>query len=145
MRITNLPERNNPINHYRSELVSNDQDKWLKLYYFARAAFSVVWVVAALIVGRQSSSIAAFLLIVYPVWDAAANYVDAFRNGGLAANRTQAFNVAVSLVVALAVVIALAMNMNWVSAFLARGQSSPVSCNSEPQSDGGKRAEANGP
>jgi uncharacterized membrane protein HdeD (DUF308 family) len=99
---------------YRSELAPNDQDKWLKPYYFARAAFSVAWVVAALLVGRQSSSIAAVLLVVYPVWDAAANYVDALRNGGLTANRTQAFNVAVSLAVALAVVIALTMNMNWV-------------------------------
>ncbi|MBZ9963960.1 DUF308 domain-containing protein [Mesorhizobium sp. BR1-1-2] len=98
----------------RGEVTSNDQDKWLKLYYLARAAFSVVWVVTALTVGRQSASIAAVLLIAYPVWDAAANYVDASRNGGLAANRTQAFNVAVSSVVALAVVMALAMNMNWV-------------------------------
>src|SRR5215475_7111116 len=99
---------------YRSELAPNDQDKWLKLYYFARAAFSVAWVAAALIVGRQSSPVAAALLVAYPVWDAAANYVDASRNGGLAANRTQAFNVAVSLVVALAVVVALTMNMKWV-------------------------------
>ncbi|HEY0122850.1 MAG TPA: DUF308 domain-containing protein [Rhizobium sp.] len=102
------------MNRYQSEVASNGQDRWLKLYYFVRAAFSVVWVVVALTVGRQSSSIAAVLLIVYPVWDAAANYVDASRNGGLAANRTQAFNVAVSLVVSLAVIIALAMNMNWV-------------------------------
>ncbi|MEK1888387.1 MAG: DUF308 domain-containing protein [Phyllobacterium sp.] len=102
------------MNRHRSELAPQDQDKRLKLYYFARAAFSVVWVVAALLVGRQSPSVAATLLIVYPVWDAAANYVDASRSGGLAANRTQSFNVAVSLVVALAVVIALTMNMNWV-------------------------------
>ncbi|MCA0028101.1 MULTISPECIES: DUF308 domain-containing protein [unclassified Mesorhizobium] len=98
----------------RGEVVSNDQDKWLKLYYLARAAFSVVWVVAALTVGRQSASIAAVLLVAYPAWDAAANYVDASRNGGLAVNRTQAFNVAISSVVALAVIMALAMNMNWV-------------------------------
>ncbi|MBZ9807023.1 DUF308 domain-containing protein [Mesorhizobium sp. BR1-1-9] len=97
----------------RGEVASNDQDKWLKLYYLARAAFSVVWVVATLTVGRQSASIAAVLLVAYPAWDAAANYVDASRNGGLAANRTQAFNVATSSVVALAVILA-AMNMNWV-------------------------------
>jgi hypothetical protein len=102
------------MNHHSSELAPNDPDRWLKSYYFARAAFSVVWVTAALIVGRESSPVAAVLLILYPVWDAVANYVDASRSGGLAANRTQAFNVAVSLVVALAVVIALMMNMNWV-------------------------------
>jgi hypothetical protein len=72
------------MNHHRRKLAPNDQDKWLKLYYFARAAFSVVWVAAALIVGQQSSSVAAVLFIAYPVFDAAANYVDASRNGGLA-------------------------------------------------------------
>lgn len=102
------------MNRYRSELAPHDQDRWLKFYYFTRAVFSVVWVLAALIVGRQSPSVAAVLLIVYPLWDAAANYVDASRSGGLAANRTQAFNVAVSLVVAFAVVIALTMKVSWV-------------------------------
>ena len=102
------------MNSYQSDAASRGQDRWLKLYYFARAAFSVVWVLAALTAGRQSPSIAAVLLIGYPLWDAAANYVDASRNGGLAANPTQTFNVAVSLVVSLAVVIALMMNMNWV-------------------------------
>lgn len=102
------------MNRYSNEGASNNHDNWLKLYYFARAAFSVAWVVVALTIGQQSLSVAAVLLVVYPVWDAVANYVDASRNGGLAANPTQAFNVAVSLVVTLAVIIALAMSMNWV-------------------------------
>ncbi|WP_313192133.1 DUF308 domain-containing protein [Shinella zoogloeoides] len=102
------------MNSYKGDVASHGQDRWLKPYYFVRAAFSVVWVVAALTVGRHSSSIAAVLLVGYPVWDAAANYVDASRNGGLAANPTQAFNVAVSLIVSLAVVLALAMDMNRV-------------------------------
>ncbi len=53
-----------------------------------------------------------------PAWDAAANFVDASRNGGLGNNRTQAINVAVSSVMTVAVVVALTMSMNWVlSAF----------------------------
>ena len=90
------------------------QEQWLKVYYFARTAFSAAWVAAALAVGQQSSPIAAILLLVYPAWDAAANYVDASRSGGLGENRTQALNVFVSLVTTVAVVLALLTSMNWV-------------------------------
>jgi len=31
-----------------------DQEQWLKLYYFIRAAFSVAWVVAAFTVGQSA-------------------------------------------------------------------------------------------
>lgn len=88
-------------------------DSWLKQYYFTRAAVSILWVVAALTIGREFPA-AAFLIIIYPLWDAAANYVDASRNGGLSSNRTQAFNVAVSVIVTLAVVAALTVSMNLV-------------------------------
>ncbi|MUZ65635.1 DUF308 domain-containing protein [Agrobacterium vitis] len=92
------------------------QERWLRLYYFARTAFSVVWVTAAFAVGQQSSSIAAILLVAYPAWDAAANYIDASRSGGMNQNRTQAINVFVSLATTLAVIVALQTNMNWVLA-----------------------------
>ncbi len=89
-------------------------DQWLKQYYFTRAAFSVLWVAAALTAGRHSFAVAAALLIIYPAWDAIANVIDAARSGGLAANRSQAINVAVSSVMTIAVILALTMNMNWV-------------------------------
>jgi len=89
-------------------------DQWLKQYYFSRAAFSVLWVAAALTIGRHSFAVAAALLILYPAWDALANVIDATRSGGLAANRSQAINVAASSVMTLAVILALTMNMNWV-------------------------------
>ena len=57
------------------------QEQWLKVYYFVRTAFSTAWVAAAFAVGQQSSPIAAILLLVYPAWDAAANYVDASHAG----------------------------------------------------------------
>jgi hypothetical protein len=94
----------------------SSQERWLKLYYFTRAAFSVVWVGAAFTVGQHSSTIAAVLLVAYPAWDAVANYSDASRSGGLALNRTQAINVVVSLATTLAVVVALQMSMNGVLA-----------------------------
>ncbi|WP_454633416.1 DUF308 domain-containing protein [Bradyrhizobium cenepequi] len=92
------------------------QERWLKLYYFARTAFSAVWVAAAFTVGQHSSTIAAVLLVAYPAWDAVANYFDASRSGGLAQNRTQTVNVVVSLATTLTVVLALQMSMNWVLA-----------------------------
>ncbi|UTS88667.1 DUF308 domain-containing protein [Rhizobium anhuiense] len=93
---------------------TRDNDQWLKQYYFTRAAFSVLWVAAALTAGRHSFAVAAALLIIYPAWDAIANVIDAARSGGLAASRSQAINVAASSVMTIAVILALTMNMNWV-------------------------------
>jgi hypothetical protein len=82
-------------------------ESWLKTYYFARAAVSIAWVVAALALAAHSATVAACLLIAYPAWDALANLADGTRSGGLLRNRTQLANVGVSLAVAAAVWIAL--------------------------------------
>jgi uncharacterized membrane protein HdeD (DUF308 family) len=92
------------------------QEQWLKIYYFLRAAVSVFWVAAAFTVGQHFPTLAAILLIAYPAWDAAANYLDGSRSGGLAQNRTQSINVVVSVATTLAVIVALQMSMNWVLA-----------------------------
>ena len=89
-------------------------NQWLKPYYFCRAAFSIVWVAAAFALGKGTPAISAFLLLLYPLWDAAANLVDARRNGGLRRNPTQALNVGVSAVTTVAVALALGMSMNTV-------------------------------
>jgi uncharacterized membrane protein HdeD (DUF308 family) len=99
-----------------SNFSGSRQQQWLKLYYYIRAAFSVVWVFAAFTVGRHAPALAAVLLVVYPAWDAVANYVDASRSGGLRENRTQATNVVVSIAATLAVLVALQNSMNWVLA-----------------------------
>ena len=98
------------------EMASDESDRaqWLKQYYFLRAAFSVAWVIAAFTVAPSSAAIAATLLVAYPAWDAAANYLDAFCSGGLNQNRTQALNVLVSLATTVAVIVALRVSMNWV-------------------------------
>jgi uncharacterized membrane protein HdeD (DUF308 family) len=83
------------------------QDNWLKRYYFARAAFSIVWVAAVFTLAREAGAIGALLLVLYPAWDALANLVDGKRNGGLNANRTQLLNVVVSLAVALGIAASL--------------------------------------
>lgn len=102
------------MTNHQMSISANVAGQWLKRYYFTRAAFSIVWVVAALTAGRQSFPLAAALLIMYPAWDAAANFVDAGQAGGLANNRSQAINVAVSSVMTAAVILALTMSMNWV-------------------------------
>ncbi|MBW9091545.1 DUF308 domain-containing protein [Rhizobium wenxiniae] len=93
---------------------ASGNEQWLKQYYLARAAFSILWVIAALTAGQHSFAVAATLLIIYPAWDAAANVVDALRSGGLAINRSQAINVTASAVMTIAVILALTMSMNWV-------------------------------
>lgn len=101
------------MTNYQTTFADAD-DSWLKRYYFARAGFSIIWVAAALTGGRQSLALAATLLIMYPAWDAGANFIDAARNGGLSNNRSQAINVAVSLVMTVAVIFTLTKSMNWV-------------------------------
>ncbi|WP_019565599.1 hypothetical protein [Agrobacterium sp. 10MFCol1.1] len=102
------------MSHNQTSRAPRGNDQWLKQYYFTRAAFSVLWVAAALTAGRHSFAVAAALLIIYPAWDAIANVIDAARSGGLAANRSQAINVAASSIMTIAVILALTMNMNWV-------------------------------
>ncbi|WP_285424848.1 DUF308 domain-containing protein [Pseudomonas sp. efr-133-TYG-103a] len=88
--------------------------QWLMTYYFIRAAVSFVWVGAAFTLGAAIPLIAAMLLIFYPTWDAAANVLDAHRNGGLRRNPTQAINALLSLVTTISIALALSSSMNAV-------------------------------
>jgi uncharacterized membrane protein HdeD (DUF308 family) len=90
----------------------NAPSSWLKRYYAARALFSVVWVALAFTIGKAHPAIGVFLLILYPAWDGAANYVDAARNGGLRANPTQALNMVVSAIVTLAVLLTVSRDVH---------------------------------
>ncbi|MFC0410027.1 DUF308 domain-containing protein [Roseomonas elaeocarpi] len=90
---------------------SASRDGWLKPYYFTRAAFSLVWVALAFGIGRSDPVAAAVLFISYPAWDALANYADARRNGGLARNRSQSLNLAVSALTTVAVIVALGQSL----------------------------------
>jgi uncharacterized membrane protein HdeD (DUF308 family) len=84
---------------------------WLRTLYFARAAFSLAWVLLAFTVAPGSMAVASVLLVLYPAWDALANLVDAQRCGGLAANAPQALNAAASTVAAVAMAIAVGRGM----------------------------------
>lgn len=93
---------------------STQEKSWLKAYYFARAAFSIVWVGAALTIGKSVPAVGGVLLFVYPAWDAIANIADAQSNGGLKRNPTQVLNAVVSGVTTLAVATALGLGMSTV-------------------------------
>jgi uncharacterized membrane protein HdeD (DUF308 family) len=95
----------------RAKLTGN-----LTRYYLVRAIIGAVWVAAAVTIGRSNATAAALLLVSYPAWDALANWFDARGSGGLRTNPTQAFNIAVSLVAAIAVAVALQLSMNVVLA-----------------------------
>ncbi|QPF83263.1 DUF308 domain-containing protein [Bradyrhizobium genosp. L] len=82
------------------------QASWLRSYYLGRAVFSIAWIAAAVLFKGQPSLVA-FLLVIYPVWDAVANLADARVNGGLIANPSQTLNVGVSALAALAVIAAV--------------------------------------
>jgi uncharacterized membrane protein HdeD (DUF308 family) len=85
---------------------------WLRNYYAVRFAVAAVWVAAAFTLAKALPPLAVAMLIAYPLWDALANLADARGNGGLAKNRTQAINVAVSLVTALGVAAGAVVGMN---------------------------------
>ncbi len=89
------------------------QSPWLMRYYFARFGFSAAWIGAACAVtAAGASGAAAALLVGYPLWDAAANVVDARRHGGLAQNPSQRFNTLVSAAAAVGLAIALRGGFN---------------------------------
>ncbi|MFM0034945.1 DUF308 domain-containing protein [Paraburkholderia strydomiana] len=93
--------------HIKSSSAS--EERWLKSYYSVRAAFSAIWVVLAFSIGKQATAGVAVLLVIYPAWDALANFIDMSRSGGTGKNRTQAINIAVSAVTAVAVVLELSI------------------------------------
>jgi len=92
--------------------VGNEQ--WLKRYYFIRALFSIIWVAAAFSLGQHSAKVGAVLLVIYPLWDAIANVVDAQRSGGIRHNPIHMTNIIVSGLTTIAVYLALSHSMNWV-------------------------------
>jgi uncharacterized membrane protein HdeD (DUF308 family) len=88
----------------------------LTRYYVLRAGVAAVWVVAAFTIGAANPVAAGVLLVLYPAWDAYANARDVQANGGFRANGSQALNVVISAVIALAVALALRIDMHLVLA-----------------------------
>ncbi|SER56471.1 DUF308 domain-containing protein [Sphingobium sp. YR768] len=96
-----------------SDAKAADRD-WLKTYYYLRFAVSAIWVALAFTVAKAMPPLAAVMLVVYPAWDALANYLDASRSGGLTRNKTQMLNFVVSIATAVAVAATLPQGMHAV-------------------------------
>jgi hypothetical protein len=92
----------------------NASKSWLQRFYYTRGLVAAAWVAGAFTLGKVDPVIAAALLIAYPAWDALANWMDARNSGGLGRNPSQAVNVAVSTVTAIAVAVAVGHSMNAV-------------------------------
>jgi uncharacterized membrane protein HdeD (DUF308 family) len=89
--------------HQAPAAVPASKSSALRNYYLLRAAVAAAWIAAALALAPTAPLVAAVLVIAYPAWDALANFIDARRSGGLAANRTQALNTVVSALTATAI------------------------------------------
>ncbi len=94
-----------------NKTVTPDDAGWLKTYAFVRFGFSAAWVAAAFLLAPLSPVISTVLLLIYPAWDAVANYVDAQRNGGLRHNLSHLINIIVSALTTIAVLVALGQGM----------------------------------
>jgi uncharacterized membrane protein HdeD (DUF308 family) len=101
-------------NHPVDRSFVDASSQWLRTYYFMRAAVSLGWITLAATLGKDAPALAAILLVAYPAWDAFANYLDAQKNGGLRSNLSQALNLVVSVITALAVAAALGVGKSAV-------------------------------
>lgn len=90
----------------------NAQNQWLQTYYYLRVVVSIIWIVLAVAVGKHNPTTGAILLVLYPSWDAIANYIDARKNGGLSNNPPQKFNFFISIIVAIAIGWALTISIS---------------------------------
>ncbi|WP_028204622.1 DUF308 domain-containing protein [Paraburkholderia nodosa] len=97
-----------------ADITLTREESWLKQYYFVRTAFSAAWVALAFSLGQHSPARIAALLVVYPAWDALANYIDMLRSGGAAENGTQVVNVGISIMTTVAVIVALKLGAHAV-------------------------------
>lgn len=85
---------------------------WLPKFYFLRAGVAAIWVAAVFLTAPASPALAGALFVIYPAWDALANFLDAHNSGGMRNNRGQAFNVFVSIATAICMAIAFTLRGN---------------------------------
>lgn len=91
----------------RISIAAVETAKSLRKLYFARTAFSVVWVVLVSALAKANATIATILFIIYPAWDAVATFFDINANRPSANKTPQIVNAGISIVTTIAVVLAL--------------------------------------
>ena len=85
---------------------------WLQQFYFLRAGVAVAWISLVVITAPASLALAGTLLVLYPAWDAFANWLDAQKSGGVAFNKGQTFNMIVSAMTAICIGVAVGLHGN---------------------------------
>jgi uncharacterized membrane protein HdeD (DUF308 family) len=82
--------------------------KTLRTLYYARFGFAVVWAIPAIAIARTINPGTAVLLVIYPLFDAAAAVID-LRSSGTTRPKTPLYvNVGLSLVAAIGLAVAAA-------------------------------------
>lgn len=79
----------------------------LRILYFVRAGFSILWVIIMATVAKTNPVLANALFILYPAWDAVATWFDMKANPPSASKMPQFINLAISIATAVAVALAL--------------------------------------
>ncbi|MEV4619068.1 hypothetical protein AB0J74_10240 [Asanoa sp. NPDC049573] len=78
----------------------------LRRLYFARFAFAIVWAVVTFAIADELSVLAATLLVIYPLVDAAAAVIDRRSSRTTGPHRLLSVNIVVSLLAAVALAVA---------------------------------------
>lgn len=84
----------------------------LRNFYFLRAGVAFIWVALAFLLASAPMPVVGTLLVLYPAWDAVANVIDARRSGGLQVNPGQKFNALTSVITAVCMALAFALQGN---------------------------------
>jgi len=79
----------------------------LRKLYFARAAFSVIWVILISVFVKTNNNIAEILFIIYPAWDVFATYLDVKANPSQVSKKPQYINGVIGIVTTIGVALAL--------------------------------------
>lgn len=79
----------------------------LRKLYFARAAFSVIWVILISVFVKTNNTIAEILFIIYPAWDVFSTYLDIKANPPQLSKKPQYINAVIGIVTTIGVALAL--------------------------------------
>ena len=81
--------------------------KSLRNLYFARTAFSVIWVILISVFVKTNSRITGILFIIYPAWDVIATYLDIKANPPHTSKTPQYVNAAIGVITTIGIALAL--------------------------------------
>ena len=98
-----------PTNQSIASVSNQDVDTahLLRKLYFARAGFSILWVILVSVFAKTNAPVATLLFIIYPAWVGIATYFD-IKATPLQLNKSpQYLNAVISIITTIAVIIAL--------------------------------------